>query len=198
MRIIGLTGGIASGKSTVSRMLESLGCIIIDADIIARKVVEPGTTVLKKIVQQFGDSILKKDGTLNRKALGNIVFNDTAKLKVLNDITHPEIKKMILKEIDKIRKEKNDSIVVVDAAVLIESGMDELVDEVWLVYVDYPTQLRRLMKRDFITEAQAHARIKSQMTLEEKIKRSDKIIDNTKDIEFTRQQVNKILNSITH
>lgn len=195
MKIIGLTGGIASGKSTVSEILKELGCIIIDADKIARKVVEPGEATLQNIVEEFGPSVLSSDGTLNRKALGNIVFKDPAKLKALNSIIHPEIKRVILKEIEKIREEKGDSTVIIDAAVLLESGMDELVDEVWLVYVDYHTQLKRLMERDAIDEAQADARIKSQMPVEDKIIRSDRIIDNTKDILFTKQQVREMINS---
>lgn len=194
MKIIGLTGGIASGKSTVSQILKELGCIIIDADKIARKVVEPGEATLQNIVKEFGPIVLSSDGTLNRKALGNIVFKDPAKLKALNSIIHPEIKRVILKEIQKIREVKSDSTVIFDAAVLLESGMDELVDEVWLVYVDYGTQLKRLMERDAIDEAQADARIKSQMPVEDKIRRSDRIIDNTKDILFTKQQVREMIN----
>lgn len=192
MNIIGLTGGIASGKSTVSRILGKLGAVIIDADKIARKAVEPGEKGLYNIVCEFGKEVLSDDGTLDRKALGNIVFNDPGKLKVLNEITHPEIRKVICDALESIRKNDESSTAVIDAAVLLESGMDELVDEVWLVYVDYETQVKRLMMRDSITREEAYARINSQMPVEDKIKRSDKIIDNTKDVAYTEQQVNKL------
>lgn len=196
MKIIGLTGGIASGKSTVSCMLRDLGCIIIDADLIAREVVEPGSKTLKKIAKIFGDTIFNNDGTLNRKALGNIVFNDRSKLESLNGLIHPVIKETILQRIEDCRKSNENSIVIVDAAVLIESGMDEIVDEVWLVYVDRDTQLKRLMERDSIECFEAIARIKSQMSVEEKIKKSNRIIDNSRGLEHTKDQVIKLWSGI--
>lgn len=197
MKIIGLTGGIASGKSTVSKILKDLGCIIIDADLISREVVKPGCETLEKITQMFGDSILNNDGTLNRKALGNIVFNNENKLQSLNEIIHPVIKETIIRRIDDYRRKNENIIIIVDAAVLIESGMDEIVDEVWLVYVDYDTQLHRLMERDGIGSAKADARIKSQMSVEDKMKRSTRIIDNSKDLNYTKAQVIELWKEIS-
>lgn len=190
--VIGLTGGIASGKTTVSRLLRELGADIIDADKIAREIVEPGQNTLKKIIAEFGLDILNDNGVLNRKALGNIVFNNSNRLKILNEITHPQIKKVVNERLGFIMRDNKDSIIIIDAAVLLESGMDKLVDEVWLVYVDYNTQLKRLMLRDNINENEAIVRIKSQMPVEEKMKHSNKIIDNTKDLDFTKEQVVKL------
>lgn len=196
MKIIGLTGGIASGKSTVSCILSRLGALIIDADKIAREVVEPGEKALGLIVREFGDNVLKSNGTLNRKALGNIVFNDPKKLSLLNEITHPEIRKRILEYIKRYTSKEENRAIIIDAAVLIESGMHEFVDEVWLVYVDYKTQLSRLMERDNLDLKEAEARIKSQMPVEDKIKLSHKVIDNTGDIAYTEHQVKKLWTDI--
>lgn len=190
--IIGLTGGIASGKSTVSSMLKAHGAYIIDADKIAREIVEPGSPVLSRIVECFGKDMLNAEGKLNRKALGNIVFNNPDKLKLLNKITHPEIWRLIKEKIDFISKNADKSIVVVDAAVLLEAGMDVLVDEVWLVCVNEDKQIKRLMDRDHLTAGEAEARIRSQMPVDEKKKYSDRIIDNNGDLEYTKEQVEKL------
>jgi dephospho-CoA kinase len=192
MKVIGLTGGIASGKSTVSGMLKKLGAEIIDADKIAREVVEPGQKCLNMIVTKFGKGVLKSDGTLDRKKLGSIVFNDKRKLKFLNDITHPEIRKIIGQRLKTIEMNGKSDAVVVDAAVLIESRMDDMVDEVWLVYVDDDIQLERLKKRDNITDEEAAVRISSQMPFSQKMKHADCIIDNSKTIEHTKEQVEKL------
>ena len=192
MMVIGLTGGIASGKTTVSSLLRELGADIIDADKIAREIVEPGQNTLKEIISEFGLDILNDDGALNRKALGNIVFNNSGRLKILNEITHPQIKKVVNERLGFIIRNNKDSLIIIDAAVLLECGMDKLVDEVWLVYVDYDTQLKRLMLRDNLNEHEAKVRIESQMSVEEKMKHSNKIIDNTKDLDFTKEQVVKL------
>lgn len=200
MKIIGLTGGIASGKSTVSKMLKELGAFIIDADIIARDIVTPGCgDALIEIVNHFGKGILNIDGTLNRKLLGNIIFQDDEKRNLLNNITHPRVIREIQKEIDKINTDKPDAIIFIDAPLLFEAGLNDMMDEVWLVYVDRETQIRRLMKRDSINLSDAKARISSQMSLDEKIKISDRIIYNNKDMGFTEAQVRKLwqyINSI--
>lgn len=192
MKVIGLTGGIATGKSTVSGMLAKLGAEIIDADKIARGVVEPGQRCLDMIAAKFGKSVLKSDGTLDRKKLGSIVFSDKRKLKLLNDITHPEIRKIIEQRLKSIETNGKSDAVVVDAAVLIESGMDDMVDEVWLVYVDDDIQLERLKKRDNITDEEAAVRISSQMPFSQKMHHADCIIDNSKTIEHTKEQVEKL------
>ncbi|MEQ2129838.1 dephospho-CoA kinase [Caldanaerobacter subterraneus KAk] len=187
MRVVGLTGGIGSGKSTVSGILAKLGAKIIDADLVSREIMEKGKEAYNEIVDCFGKEILDKEGNIDRKKLGSIVFSDKEKLKRLNEITHPKIidkiKKMIEEEKDK------DKVIVIDAALLIETGLYKLVDEVWLVVVDIDTQIRRVMERDGFSCEEALKRIKSQMPLEEKIKYADFIINNSKDLRKTEEQV---------
>lgn len=197
MRIIGLTGGIASGKSSVSKMLSDLGAAIIDADVIARDVVQPGQKVFQKIIEEFGDNILKADGTIDRKKLGYLVFNDRDKLNMLNSITHPEIIRIIEERVEDIRTEGKYDVIVIDAPLLLESGMKTMVDEVWLVFADMDTQLKRLMLRDGLDIDTARDRIMSQMPMEEKIKLSHRIIDNSKDLEHTKKQVLMLWYDIT-
>lgn len=197
MRIIGLTGGIASGKSSVSKMLSYLGAAIIDADVIARDVVQPGQKVFQKIIEEFGDNILKADGTIDRKKLGYLVFNDRDKLNMLNSITHPEIIRIIEERVEAIRAEGKYDVIVIDAPLLLESGMKTMVDEVWLVFADMDTQLKRLMLRDRLDIDTARDRIMSQMPMEEKIKLSHRIIDNSKDLEHTKKQVLMLWYDIT-
>lgn len=189
MSVIGLTGGIASGKSLVSATLRQLGAKVVDADEVARLVVEPGTAGLAEIRQIFGDKILNHDGSLDRKALGNIVFADPAKLKMLNEITHPQIFKYFKNEIDKFLKHKDYPALILDVPLLIESGYHRLVDEVWLVVVSKEVQVSRVMERDGISREQALQRISSQMTVEDKQKYADVIIDNSGSIEATREKV---------
>lgn len=195
MIIVGLTGGIASGKSTVSSFIMELNIPIIDGDKIAREIVEPNSPLLEVISTEFGKDILNKDGTLNRKMLGNIVFHNSVKLKKLNDITHPKIKEIIKNEIYRYQQE-NESICIVDAAVLIEANFTDLVDYIILVYVDKKTQIQRLRARDNITEVEALKRIEAQMPFEEKKKFSDFIINNNKDLVYTKDQLSKIINEI--
>ncbi|MEW9081456.1 dephospho-CoA kinase [Caldanaerobacter subterraneus] len=187
MRVVGLTGGIGSGKSTVSEILAKLGAKIIDADLVSREIMEKGKEAYNEIVDCFGKEILDKEGNIDRKKLGSIVFSDKEKLKRLNEITHPKIidkiKKMIEEEKDK------DKVIVIDAALLIETGLYKLVDEVWLVVVDIDTQIKRVMERDGFSCEEALKRIKSQMPLEEKIKYADFIINNSKDLRKTEEQV---------
>jgi dephospho-CoA kinase len=187
-----LTGGIASGKSLVSAYLRELGAQIIDADEIARRVVQPGGPVLREIVAEFGDAVLNADGTLNRKELGRIVFSDPAKLDRLNRIIHPQILAEIKMLLNKHRKSGSERIAVLDAPLLYEVGGEGLVDEVWVVDVDYPTQLKRLMRRDNLSEEDARRRIAAQIPLEEKVRRADRVIDNRSTPEDTRRQVRRL------
>lgn len=195
MIVIGITGGIASGKSTISNMLKKAGIPVIDADEISRDVVKKGSAALEEISKEFGERILNSDGTLNRRALGSIVFSDSRKLEKLNSITHPRIKCLIKEKIIQYKNEGK-KLCAVDAPLLIETGFYELVDIVILVYVDRKLQLKRLINRDNITYQQAQKRIESQMSFEEKMKYADYIIDNSRDIEYTKQQINTILNKI--
>ena len=190
MIVIGLTGGIGSGKSTVSRKLKDLGATVIDADQVARDVVKPGTPALRKIVQAFGSGILNDDGTLNRKKLGALAFQDPAARAVLNQITHPWIKEAILGEVEKYRRQPaSNQIVVVEAPLLIEVDLHHGLDEIWVVQVDERVQLERLMNRDGITAFEASQRIASQLPQAEKLKYATRVIDNSGSEAETKKQV---------
>ncbi|AGB18706.1 dephospho-CoA kinase [Thermoanaerobacterium thermosaccharolyticum] len=189
MEVIGLTGGIASGKSTVSSILRSLGAFIIDADVVSREIMIKGTKTYNILVDEFGKEILRKDGEIDRKKLGNLVFADKQKLNRLNEITHPEIIRRIKEIIEEERKSGKEKAIVLDAALLIEMRLFNMVDEVWLVVVDKKTQIRRLMKRDNLNYNDALNRIKSQMSIEDKMKYADFIINNCKDFNAIKKQV---------
>lgn len=190
-KIIGLTGSISTGKSQVSNYLREKGEKVVDADLIARDVVDL-ESVKEKIKKAFGENIYVDD-KLDRKALAEIVFRDEEKRQVLNEIEHPEIYRLILEEI-----KKSKGRVFVDIPLLFES--EELnkkynlnFDEIWLVYVDRETQIKRLMKRDDISEDFALEKINSQMSLEEKKKLADLVIDNSRGLEDTFRQVEENL-----
>ncbi|AEF17629.1 Dephospho-CoA kinase [Thermoanaerobacterium xylanolyticum LX-11] len=189
VKVIGLTGGIASGKSTVSSILKSLGAVIIDADVVSREIMIKGTETYNILISVFGREILRKDGEIDRRKLGNLVFADKEKLNKLNEITHPEIIKRIKDIIEEERKKGKEKAIVLDAALLIEMKLFNMVDEVWLVVVDKKTQIRRLMKRDNLSYKDALNRIKSQMSIEDKMKYADFIINNCKDFNAIKRQV---------
>ncbi|ACV63229.1 dephospho-CoA kinase [Desulfofarcimen acetoxidans DSM 771] len=195
MLTIGLTGNIASGKSIVSKYLKELGAEIIDADIIAREVVKPGSPALTEIKQEFGQQVTHHNGTLNRKYLGNIVFADPNALKKLNQITHPRIRELINMEIQKHSLKLNSSnkgILIIDAALLIEFGIHKMVDIVWVVQLDPILQLKRLMRRDNLPEAEAHQRINVQMPQSEKVKHATKIISNNGTVEELHKKIREL------
>ncbi|HHV71759.1 MAG TPA: dephospho-CoA kinase [Clostridia bacterium] len=196
MLVAGITGGIASGKSTVTNIFRELGATIIDADLIAREVVEPGQPAWKKIVEHFGQDILLPDQTINRKKLGELVFNNPEQLALINKLTHPVIINTIKSRIAELKDPNAKGLLLVDVPLLIELNMMEMVDEVWLVYVDRETQLQRLQMRDGLSPEQAEARINAQMSLKDKCAFADRIIDNSKGIEHTRKQVLKIWEEI--
>lgn len=185
---IGLTGGIGSGKSTVSRILRSLGAVIIDADLLARKVVEPGSAVWKGIVAAFGDDMLLPEGKLNRKRLGEIIFADENKRKLLDSITHPAIMAAMEQEL-RLAEDQGSAVVVLDVPLLIESGWVSKVDEVWVVYTAPDVQEERLITRDGLSPDQAKERICSQMSLHDKLQYANVIIDNNQKLEETTRQV---------
>jgi dephospho-CoA kinase len=192
--ILGLTGGIASGKSTVSDMLLNKGYTVIDADLAARQVVEVGQPAYLAIVEEFGRSILnKEDDTINRAKLGDIVFHNEEMRKKLNGIVHPAVRGLMLSEKDQaIESGKN--TIIMDIPLLFESELTWMVDRTIVVYVDSETQLSRLMKRNQFTEQEASSRIASQFPLEEKIGLADAVINNNGTIEETEEQLEKILN----
>lgn len=196
MYVIGLTGGIASGKSTVSKLLKDKGAVIIDADEISRQIMMPGQPAYHEVIKKFGTKILKDKDDIDRKKLGDIVFSNTTLLKTLNQITHPAIVDEIKKRLDYYRS-RSEKVAVIDAALLLEVGLNLLVDEVWLVVVDEKTQIKRLMEREkILTPKEAIKRIKAQMPLEEKRRLADKIIDNSGDLGYTKKQVDKLWREI--
>lgn len=196
MIVIGLTGGIATGKSTVSNVLDELGAFIIDADRIAREIVEPGRPALEKIRHNFGIKVLNPDGTLNRGELAKIVFEDKARLNLLNSITHPYIIEEIKLKLDTARL-NGEKVAVIDAPLLIETGLYRLADVVWLVVTDELTQIKRLLKRDIgLSRREAHNRISAQMPLKDKIAYATKIIDNSGNLDSTINTVKRLWNEL--
>ena len=189
---VGLTGSIAVGKSFVLDVLRELGARTIDADAVAREVVEPGTAGLEAVVNEFGVEVIKPDGSLNRAALGAIVFADQAKRLRLNSILHP----FIIARQDQImrlwQEETPDAIAVVDAALMIESGGYKRFDKLIVVHCNPEVQLERLMKRDNIAGEEAERRISAQMPQDEKKKHADYLIDTTDGFESARQQTSAV------
>lgn len=196
--IIGLTGGIVSGKTTVASMFKKLGAKIIDADKLGHSVILPHKSAWRKIVKIFGKDILQNDLTIDRKKLGKIVFANQILLKKLDEITHPEIVKLIKKEIDSVKnKEDNQKkILIIDAALIYETKIDRLMDKIIVVYIDEDEQIKRLIKRNNLSHDEALQRIKSQMPIKEKVKMADYVIDNSNSLNKTREQVKKIWQSL--
>uniref|UniRef100_A0A7U3YDN6 Dephospho-CoA kinase n=1 Tax=Geobacillus sp. (strain Y4.1MC1) TaxID=581103 RepID=A0A7U3YDN6_GEOS0 len=185
---IGLTGGIASGKSTVTKMIRELGIPVIDADQIARDVVKMGEEAYNQIIQAFGQKILQEDGEIDRAKLGAIVFHNEQERKKLNAIVHPAVRRRMLAE-KEAYVQKGAKTVVLDIPLLFESELTHLVDKTIVVYVDDDVQLERLMKRNGFSKEEALARIQAQMPLREKVKKADAVIDNNGTIEETKQQL---------
>lgn len=196
VKVIGLTGGIASGKSAVSKVLESLGAYIIDADKIAKSLVGKDMPAWVKIKDCFGDGFLLPDGEIDRKKLGEAVFSEKTLKEKLDDVMLPCILKEITDRLEEIRGRADASVVVIDAALLIEAGWHELADEVWLVRVDSDIQRDRLMKRDNLTLLQAQKRIDNQMSQDEKIAVACKVIDNSSTCSKTEEQVKRLWKEI--
>ncbi len=188
MQLIGLTGGIASGKSAVSAMLKKAGAIIIDADRIARAVVKKGLPAYREIVDHFGADILLSNGEIDREALGDIIFNDPSEKQKLNRIVHPRVATEVNRKLKQIEKTDPQSLVILDIPLLLEAGMHTDLSEVIVVYAPQQLQLKRLMHRDQISEAEALARVRSQMPIEEKKRKATIVIDNSGTIEHTREQ----------
>jgi dephospho-CoA kinase len=190
VKVLGLTGGIGSGKSLVSSMFAQLGADVIDADQLARKVVEPGQPALEEIATAFGRDILLPDGRLDRGKLGRIIFADPVARGRLNAITHPRIRERMAAEI--AARTSRPGVLVVDIPLLYESDRTDTVDTVIVVWVDAEAQLRRLNERGGLTVDEARQRIAAQMPLDEKRARADVVIDNTGSRENTRRQVEAI------
>ncbi|MRG87668.1 dephospho-CoA kinase [Salinibacillus xinjiangensis] len=190
--VIGLTGSIATGKSTVSKMLKELGLPIVDADQISRDVVEPGEVAYQKIVKTFGKEILFEDETINRKQLGSIVFGNEEKRKQLNEIVHPEVRRQMLSQRDQYIQQGYRGVVL-DIPLLFESKLTHFVDKIVVVYVNEETQLERLMNRDQSTKEEASQRINSQIPVEEKAAMADAVINNNGTRSETKEQLLELL-----
>lgn len=190
--IIGLTGGIASGKSTVSKVLSTLGAKIIDADLKAKEISEKDETI-KEIEKTFGKDIIGELGKIDREKLKNIVFSDKEKLKKLNNIIHPKV----ISEFKKIKENANkNDIIIFDVPLLFESKMDKMCDKVILIIADEPTQIKRMIERDGITEVLAKKIIDSQMGLDEKIKKSDILIENNGGLLELNEKIKEIYKNL--
>lgn len=196
LKVIGLTGNIACGKSAVSDILRKLGAIIIDADKIARKLVAKDTPAWHKIRDCFGDGFFTPNGEIDRKKLGEAVFGDRTLKDKLDAIMFSAIRNEIEIEIAAYGKESEKVVMVIDAALLLEAGWDDLADEIWLVKIDPDIQLTRLMERDKLTCAQAQKRINSQMSQDLKLTAADRIIDNSSSLNETEEQVKKLWREI--
>ncbi|MDA1219362.1 MAG: dephospho-CoA kinase [Chloroflexi bacterium] len=181
MIVIGLTGGIGTGKSEVARILQALGAVIINADQLGHQAYTPHTEIWDEVVKAFGEGILQPSGEIDRKQLGAIVFADPSQLARLNQIMHPRMARMVSAQIEKLR-EGGESAVVVEAAVLFEAGWDGLVDEVWTTESPLDAVVDRLMARNGLDKAEVVKRIKSQMSSEERSARSQVVVDNSRDV----------------
>lgn len=196
IKIIGLTGNSGSGKSTVANILKNEGGYIIDADKIAHENMKQKGCAYSDIISYFGNIILDSDKNIDRKKLGNIVFNNKNKLNKLNEITHKYIIEKIEKEIKKIADNKEYKFIVIDAPLLIETGLNKKVDSVWVVYADFEKRVKRVMIRDNITEEEVKIRFKNQLNFEEQKLYADKIIlnnDFNDIIEIVKGMINKFL-----
>lgn len=196
MKIIGLTGNIASGKSAISYILKNLGAEVVDMDKIGKQIQEVNyKKVIEKIEKRFGKEIIENE-KINRKKLGSIVFSDKQALIDLNSIMIPLMTEKLKRTIDENRK-KETKVLVVDAAILFEANWDKFVDYVWVVYVPRETQINRLIKREKITQEEAIMRVDSQESIDEKIEKADVVIDNSKNLEAVKLKILELWNAIT-
>jgi dephospho-CoA kinase len=186
--VAGLTGGIATGKSTVAAIFASAGAVVIDADRIAREAVRPGTAVHADIVAHFGNGVVREDGAVDRKRLAAIIFADPAEQRALERMVHPQVKREVAAQLDRLRRDAPGSVVIVDVPLLFETGMERGLDPTILVYVPEAVQLRRLIARDGLTHDEALRRIAAQMPIETKRARAAIVIDNSGTLEDTGRQ----------
>ena len=176
--LIGLTGGIASGKSTVIQYLRYQGYPVIDADKLGHKVLEPGNPGYSKVVEKFGAGILNKDKSVNRLILGGIVFSNPSKLQALNEISHPLIAEMVMKEFESIVSDDSNGIVFLEAALLIEANWYNMCHRIWVITLEVAEERRRLQRRDDLSESEARSRLESQLSIKERLAYADVVLDN--------------------
>ena len=198
MIIIGLTGGIGTGKSTVSNYLKNKGCLILDADAISRQMTEKGQPALDDISKNFGSHLIDEEGNLNRQALGNIVFNDKEKLDILQSIITNKVVENINNNISRLKEEHFEGIVIIDAPLLFECNMEGISDENWLVVANLETRLNRVAARDGLSREQILSRINNQMSQAEKEKLSNVILDNSGTLEELYNQIDSNLERINN
>ena len=194
--IIGLTGGIASGKSTVSRHLTQLGAFIIDADLIAREVVARGSQGLEAIVEAFGEEMLDAHSELDRAKLGALIFQDSDARARLNQITHPRIAQRMMELAMEAERERGHAWVIYDAALLVENNIHAMLTALIVVSCEREVQLQRLMTRDGFSEEEARARIEAQLPLEEKVRVADHVIDNSGSLDHTLAQTSALYDEL--
>ena len=197
MFVVGLTGGIATGKSVVSNMLSDLGASIIDADEISREVMIPHTKCWEEVIASYGSELLLEDLTIDRKKLAISVFKDSEQIKKLNRIVHPYIMQRIEEMIEEIKDNDPQALVIVDAALLVETGFYKHYDKLIVVSVSKETQLKRLMIRDAMSREEAENRIDLQSPLAEKLEVADYIIENEGSLSKTREEVEKVYKALT-
>lgn len=202
MLIVGLTGGIVSGKTTVAKIFKRLGAKIIDLDEIAREIVNPQQKAWKKIVQNFGVEILKDNQEINRKKLAKIVFSNQEKLNLLNQITHPVIIEVMKKQLNQISNQASEDVIcIIDAPLLFEAHIENMMDKIIVVYINEKEQMSRLLKREGLSKDDAIKRIRAQIPIEEKVHLADYVIDNSFSIEQTKEQAFQLwveLNNLLH
>ncbi len=196
MLVVGLTGGIATGKSTVATIFKNAGAVIFDADQIAREVVKKGQPAHRAIVEEFGKDVLLEDGEINRSVLGDIIFNDPHKKDLLNKIVHPYVRREQERQLKQIEKANPNTIVILDIPLLLESEMYRDLSDVVVVYAPEHIQIQRLMQRDNISRADALVRVRSQMPIEEKKDKATIVIDNSGSRDNTRKQTLKIFQQL--
>ena len=187
MYVVGLTGGIASGKSTVAQLFRERGVPVIDADVLGHRSYEPGTETYRKVIDAFGEEIVAPDGTIDRRVLGSKVFGKPDELRRLTDIVWPAIRRLASEELAELEVAGNE-LAVLEAAVLLEAGWEDLVDEIWVVVVDPSIAVSRLRSRNVLDEEAAWARIRSQLSNEERIRRADVVIENNGTLAELRQR----------
>lgn len=190
MFAIGLTGGLGSGKSTVAEMLRQKGAAVLNADLLGHRVYEPGRAAWQEVVEAFGQQVVAADGTIDRKRLASIVFADPEALRRLNAITHPRIREMIQEGLAELAAQGT-KVVVVEAALLLEAGWDDLVDEVWVTVAPPEVAAQRAAARSGIPLEEALARVRAQMSNEERVRRARVVIDTDCSLEETCQQVHQ-------
>lgn len=198
MLLVGLTGGVATGKSTVARMFKRFGAVVIDADQLARDMVQPDRPAWRAIVRSFGKGVLNPDRTMDRHALGVIVFHDKSKLRRLEQIIHPRVAREQARLARQAARKDPRAVVVYDVPLLFEAGITRRVDKIIVVTADQETQIARLKKRNGLSRSQALRRIRSQMPLARKIGRADVVLDGTRSRSFLRAQVRKLYRSLGH